>query len=77
MIAWFAFRSPAKIAASVSPIDAMKGKSETGLKKQKKNHKITPTWLGWQYCYSYKKKMAYTFSSLLLSGILMFLYFLY
>lgn len=75
MIAWFAFRSPAKIAASVSPIDAMKRQSETGFKKRKKNHKITPTWLGWQYCCSNKKKMAYTFSSLLLSGILMFLVF--
>ena len=40
MIAWFAFRSPAKIAASVSPIDAMKRQSETGFKKRKKNHKL-------------------------------------
>lgn len=75
LIVWFAFRSPAKIAASVSPVDALKRETETCLKKRKQNHKITPEWLGWQYCCSNKKKMVYTFSSLLLSGILMFLVF--
>ena len=40
MIAWFAFRSPAKIAASVSPINAMKRQSETGFKKRKKNGEL-------------------------------------
>ena len=75
LIAWSAFRTPAKLAASVSPADALKRQSETTLKKRKKKHKVTPEWLGWQYCCSNKRKMAYTFSSLLLSGILMFLVF--
>lgn len=75
LIVWFAFRSPAKIAASVSPVDALKKQNEICLKKREKDHKITPEWVGWKYCCSNKKKMAYTFSSLLMSGILMFLVF--
>ena len=56
LIAWFSFRSPAQIAASVSPADALKRQSEAGPGRRKKKHIITPGWLGWQYCCFNKKR---------------------
>lgn len=74
MFAWsitaLAFRSPVKLAASVSPIAAQQqkmGALQAGWAKGR----LTAAGIGWRYCWSNPKKTAYTILSLLLSGILM------
>ena len=76
---WFvvycSFRTPVKTAASVSPMDAVKQISETPIDHTKMNGRITPGSLGKRYFLSHRKKAFYTLTSLILSGVLMFIVF--
>ena len=73
----FAFRKPVKIAASVSPIEAMKPSLFQQIPKTQnlKRKSITPRNLAVRYIGINRKKTGYTFSSLILSGVLMFVVF--
>ena len=76
---WFvvycSFRTPVKIAASVSPMDAVKQINETRIDRSKLNDRITPGSLGKRYFLSHRKKAFYTLISLIMSGVLMFIVF--
>jgi len=76
---WFivfcSFRTPAKLAASLSPIAALKIEGNYASKNTKKSIRITPRNLAIKYFFSNRKKAAYTMLSLVLSGILMFVVF--
>lgn len=76
---WFvvycSFRTPVKIAASVSPMDAVRQVNEIPVNRSKMNGRITPGGLGKRYFLSHHKKAFYTLTSLTLSGVLMFIVF--
>ena len=76
---WFvvfcSFRTPVKMAASVSPMDAVKQINVIPVKPYRKNARITPDSLGKRYFLSDRKKAFNTFFSLILSGVLMFIVF--
>lgn len=72
IITAFAFQSPAKMAASTSPIEAQRSQVANCFRCAGVKRKLTPIRIGWMYCSSNKKKAIYTFLSLIMSGILMF-----
>lgn len=72
IITALAFRAPAKMAASTSPIEAQHTQASNHFRSVGAKRKLTPIRIGWMYCKANKKKAAYTFLSLIMSGILMF-----
>lgn len=72
MITALAFQSPAKMAASTSPIEAQRAQAVNCFRSVGVKRKLTPIRIGWMYCSANKKKTACTFLSLIISGVLMF-----
>lgn len=66
------FQTPAKTAASTSPIEAQHAQATNYFRNLGTKRKLTPIRIGWMYCRANRKKAAYTFLSLVMSGILMF-----
>lgn len=75
---WFvvfcSFRTPVKMAASVSPMEALKQVRDFNINgtKRSRSNKISPESLGNRYFGENHKKLIYTLSSLIISGVLMF-----
>ena len=74
-VVFFSFRTPVKMAASVSPMEAVKQINAIPAQPYRKNGRITPDSLGRRYFLSNRKKAFNTFFSLILSGVLMFIVF--
>lgn len=74
---FFSFRTPAKQAACVSPMAALKQnqKYNVNSKQKSKGTRVTPYSMGKKYFQSDYKKAIYTLLSLILSGVLMFVVF--
>lgn len=72
IITALAFQAPAKMAASTSPIEAQHTQATNYFRSASAKRKLTPIRIGWMYCRANRKKAAYTFLSLIMSGILMF-----
>lgn len=72
IITALAFQTPAKMAASTSPIEAQHTQATNYFRSVGAKRKLTPIRIGWMYCRANRKKAAYTFLSLIMSGILMF-----
>lgn len=72
IITALAFQAPAKMAASTSPIEAQHTQATNYIRSVGAKRKLTPIRIGWMYCRANRKKAAYTFLSLIMSGILMF-----
>ena len=72
IITALAFQAPAKMAASTSPIEAQHTQATNYFRSVGARRKLTPIRIGWMYCRANRKKAAYTFLSLIMSGILMF-----
>ena len=72
IITALAFQAPAKMAASTSPIEAQHTQATNYFRSVGAKRKLTPIRIGWMYCGANRKKAAYTFLSLIMSGILMF-----
>ena len=72
IITALAFQAPAKTAASTSPIEAQHTQATNYFRSVGAKRKLTPIRIGWMYCRANRKKAAYTFLSLIMSGILMF-----
>lgn len=72
IITALAFQAPAKMAASTSPIEAQHAQATNYFRSVVAKRKLTPIRIGWIYCRVNRKKAAYTFLSLIMSGILMF-----
>ena len=72
IITALAFQAPAKMAASTSPIEAQHTQATNYFRSVGAKRKLTPIRIGWMYCRANRKKPAYTFLSLIMSGILMF-----
>ena len=72
IITALAFQAPAKMAASTSPIEAQHTQATNYFRSVGAKRKLTPIRIGWIYCRANRKKAAYTFLSLIMSGILMF-----
>ena len=72
IITALAFQAPAKMAASTSPIEAQHTQATNYFRNVWTKGKLTPIRIGWMYCRANRKKAAYTFLSLVMSGILMF-----
>lgn len=72
IITALAFWAPAKMAASTSPIEAQHTQATDYFRSVGAKRKLTPIRIGWMYCRASRKKAAYTFLSLIMSGILMF-----
>ena len=72
IITALAFQAPAKMAASTSPIEAQHTHATNYFRSVGAKRKLTPIRIGWMYCRANRKKAAYTFLSLIMSGILMF-----
>lgn len=72
IITALAFQAPAKMAASTSPIEAQHTPATSYFRNVGAKRKLTPIRIGWMYCRANGKKSAYTFLSLIMSGILMF-----
>ena len=83
MITCLAFRAPARLAASTSPLAALRqdGQVIGSHRKSANRHAgqaagsrriLTPAALGLKFFFSAPKKTLYTFSSLILSGVLLF-----
>lgn len=72
IITALAFQVPAKMAASTSPIEAQHTQATNYFRSVGAKRKLTPIRIGWMYCRANRKKAAYTFLSLIMSGILMF-----
>lgn len=83
MITCLAFRTPARLAASTSPLAALRqdGQVIGSHRKSANRHAgqaagsrriLTPAALGLKFFFSAPKKTLYTFSSLILSGVLLF-----
>ncbi len=72
IITALAFQAPAKMAASTSPIEAQHTQATNHFRSVGAKRKLTPIRIGWMYCRANRKKAAYTFLSLIMSGILMF-----
>ena len=72
IITALAFQAPAKMAASTSPIEAQHTQATNYFRSVGAKRKLTPIRIGWMYCRANRKKAAYTFLSLIMSGILMF-----
>lgn len=72
IITALAFQAPAKMAASTSPIEAQHTQATNYFRSVGEKRKLTPIRIGWMYCRANRKKAAYTFLSLIMSGILMF-----
>ena len=72
IITALAFQAPAKMAASTSPIEAQHTQATNSFRSVGAKRKLTPIRIGWMYCRANRKKAAYTFLSLIMSGILMF-----
>lgn len=75
LLVFFAFRTPVKMAISVSPMDALKQINIIHAQPYKKYNRITPNSLGIRYFLSNRKKAYNTLFSLVLSGVLMFIVF--
>lgn len=71
IITALAFQAPAKMAASTSPIEAQHTQATNYFRSVGAKRKLTPIRIGWMYCRANRKKAAYTFLSLIMSGILM------
>lgn len=74
-IVFWSFQTPAKLAASVSPMAALKTEGSYLFRASKNCIRITPRNLAKKYFFSNRKKAAYTLLSLILSGVLMFVVF--
>lgn len=74
-IVFLSFRTPAKLAASLPPIAALKSEDGNISKISKRSIHITTRNLATKYFCSNSKKSAYTLLSLVLSGGLMFIVF--
>lgn len=74
-IVFWSFQTPAKLAALVSPISALKTEDSHLTRVSKKSIHITPRNLAKMYFFSNRKKATYTMISLILSGMLMFMVF--
>ena len=72
IITALAFQAPAKMAASTSPIEAQHTQATNYFRSVGAKRKLTPIRIGWMNCRANRKKAAYTFLSLIMSGILMF-----
>ena len=72
IITALAFQAPAKMSASTSPIEAQHTQATNYFRSVGAKRKLTPIRIGWMYCRANRKKAAYTFLSLIMSGILMF-----
>lgn len=72
IITALAFQAPAKMAASTSPIEAQHTQATNYFRSVGSKRKLTPVIIGWMYCRADRKKAAYTFLSLIMSGILLF-----
>ena len=72
IITALAFQAPAKMAAPTSPIEAQHTQATNYFRSVGAKRKLTPIRIGWMYCRANRKKAAYTFLSLIMSGILMF-----
>ena len=72
IITALSFQAPAKMAASTSPIEAQHTQATNYFRSVGAKRKLTPIRIGWMYCRANRKKAAYTFLSLIMSGILMF-----
>lgn len=72
IITALAFQAPAKMAASTSPIEAQHTQATNYFRSVGAKRKLTSIRIGWMYCRANRKKAAYTFLSLIMSGILMF-----
>ncbi|MCI6705394.1 FtsX-like permease family protein [Eisenbergiella porci] len=73
-IVFWSFRTPAKIAASFSPMAALRVEHSTSIGSRRSKH-ITPNAIAQKYFFSNRKKAFYTLLSLILSGVLMFTVF--
>lgn len=71
-IVFWSFRTPAKQAASLSPMAALRIEERKSSRNSRKSTRITPSGLAKTYFSSNRKKASYTLLSLVLSGVLMF-----
>ena len=71
-IVFWSFRTPAKQAASLSPMAALRIEERNSSRNSRKSTGITPSGLAKTYFSSNRKKASYTLLSLVLSGVLMF-----
>lgn len=71
-IVFWSFRTPAKQAASLSPMAALRIEERNSSRNSRKSTRITPSGLAKTYFSSNRKKASYTLLSLVLSGVLMF-----
>ena len=74
-IVFWSFRTPAKQAASLSPMAALRIEERKSSRNFRKSTHITPSSLAKKYFSSNRKKASYTLLSLVLSGVLMFVVF--
>ena len=74
-IVFWSFRTPAKLAASSSPMAALRIDEVQTSRGSRKGTRITPHSLAKKYLSSNHKKAAYTLLSLVSSGVLMFVVF--
>jgi putative ABC transport system permease protein len=74
-IVFWSFRTPAKLAASLSPMAALRTEEIKSAKIFKKSSRINPNGLAKKYFFSNRKKAFYTLLSLVLSGVLVFVVF--
>ena len=73
-IVFWSFQTPAKIAASFSPMAAL-WVEDSSIKSSRRSTRITPNAIAQKYFFSNRKKAFYTLLSLILSGVLMFTVF--
>lgn len=73
-IVFWSFQTPAKIAASFSPMAALRVEDSSS-KGSRRSTRITPNAIAKKYFFSNRKKAFYTLLSLILSGVLMFTIF--
>lgn len=74
-IVFWSFRTPANMAASLSPMAALRTAEIKSPKIFKKISRISPNSLAKKYFFSNRKKAFYTLLSLVLSGVLVFVVF--
>ena len=67
-IVFWSFRTPAKQAASLSPMAALRIEERNSSRNSRKSTRITPSGLAKTYFSSNRKKASYTLLSLVLSG---------
>ena len=73
LLVYFSVRKPAKIAANISPIAALKNQVEIPIYRNHKRHRITPVYLAKISFFRNRKKSILTILSMGLCGVIFFL----